>query len=204
MGDLQGEVRLSQALRDVASAPGERILPGEWQKAVEMIKAGKDVINLTAGETDAGGLGHSLDREPEAGVGLPTRGIGRHGKRKLVGACGNLAEAEILPRIRPAAVAVEVKPAIQRPRDNEGRRGKTDHRPERGGLATVDRRQERDAILVVVGGGIVVVARGIRRAVSDSGEGPRVGPQTGNVCPATTCWPVASLEGSTCCLSPGH
>jgi branched-chain amino acid transport system substrate-binding protein len=34
---------LSQALRDVATAPGEKILPGEWKKAVELIKAGKDI-----------------------------------------------------------------------------------------------------------------------------------------------------------------
>jgi branched-chain amino acid transport system substrate-binding protein len=34
---------LNQALRDVATAPGEKILPGEWKKAVELIKAGKDI-----------------------------------------------------------------------------------------------------------------------------------------------------------------
>jgi len=34
---------LPQALRDVATAPGEKILPGEWKKAVELIKAGKDI-----------------------------------------------------------------------------------------------------------------------------------------------------------------
>ncbi len=34
---------LSQALRDVANAPGEVILPGEWSKAVELIKAGTDI-----------------------------------------------------------------------------------------------------------------------------------------------------------------
>lgn len=34
---------LAQALRDVATAPGEKILPGEWKKAVELIKAGKDI-----------------------------------------------------------------------------------------------------------------------------------------------------------------
>ena len=34
---------LSQALRDVATAPGEKIQPGEWSKAVELIKAGKDI-----------------------------------------------------------------------------------------------------------------------------------------------------------------
>ena len=34
---------LSAALREVASAPGEVIMPGEWSKAVELIKAGKDV-----------------------------------------------------------------------------------------------------------------------------------------------------------------
>ncbi len=34
---------LAQALRDVANAPGDVILPGEWSKAVEAIKAGKDI-----------------------------------------------------------------------------------------------------------------------------------------------------------------
>jgi branched-chain amino acid transport system substrate-binding protein len=34
---------LSAALRDVANAPGEVILPGEWKKAVDLIKAGKDI-----------------------------------------------------------------------------------------------------------------------------------------------------------------
>lgn len=34
---------VSAALRDVTSAPGEVILPGEWTKAVELIKAGTDI-----------------------------------------------------------------------------------------------------------------------------------------------------------------
>ncbi|MFQ3790204.1 ABC transporter substrate-binding protein [Halomonas sp. A29] len=34
---------LSQALRSVASAPGEVILPGEWEKAVELIAAGEEI-----------------------------------------------------------------------------------------------------------------------------------------------------------------
>ena len=34
---------LSKALRDVATAPGEVIMPGEWSKAVELIKAGTDI-----------------------------------------------------------------------------------------------------------------------------------------------------------------
>lgn len=34
---------VSAAIRDVASAPGEKILPGEWSKAVEAIKSGKGV-----------------------------------------------------------------------------------------------------------------------------------------------------------------
>ncbi|MBB3935267.1 ABC transporter substrate-binding protein [Aureimonas phyllosphaerae] len=34
---------LSQALRDVASAPGEVILPGEWTKAKQLIEAGTDI-----------------------------------------------------------------------------------------------------------------------------------------------------------------
>ncbi|MGR2740590.1 ABC transporter substrate-binding protein [Billgrantia sp. Q4P2] len=34
---------LSQALRSVSSAPGEVILPGEWEKAVELIAAGEEI-----------------------------------------------------------------------------------------------------------------------------------------------------------------
>lgn len=34
---------LSEALRNVSSAPGEVILPGEWEKAVELIAAGTDI-----------------------------------------------------------------------------------------------------------------------------------------------------------------
>ncbi len=34
---------LSAALREVANAPGEVVLPGEWSKAVELIKAGTDI-----------------------------------------------------------------------------------------------------------------------------------------------------------------
>jgi branched-chain amino acid transport system substrate-binding protein len=34
---------VSAALREVANAPGETILPGEWQKAVELIEAGTDI-----------------------------------------------------------------------------------------------------------------------------------------------------------------
>jgi branched-chain amino acid transport system substrate-binding protein len=34
---------LSKALRAVASAPGEVILPGEWQKAKALLKAGKEI-----------------------------------------------------------------------------------------------------------------------------------------------------------------
>ncbi|MGD1879488.1 MAG: ABC transporter substrate-binding protein [Kiloniellaceae bacterium] len=35
--------KISQALRDVASAPGEVILPGEWAKAKKLIAEGKDI-----------------------------------------------------------------------------------------------------------------------------------------------------------------
>src|SRR5690606_13548231 len=38
-----GREGLSAALREVSSAPGEVILPGEWQKAVELIAAGTDI-----------------------------------------------------------------------------------------------------------------------------------------------------------------
>ena len=44
---------LAAALRDVSSAPGEKILPGEWTKAVELIKAGTDI--------DYEGAGGALD-----------------------------------------------------------------------------------------------------------------------------------------------
>jgi branched-chain amino acid transport system substrate-binding protein len=44
-----GRDDLSKALRDVASAPGEVILPGEWSKAVADIKAGKDINYEGAG-----------------------------------------------------------------------------------------------------------------------------------------------------------
>jgi len=49
---------LAAALRDVSSAPGEKILPGEWKKAVELIKAGTDI--------DYEGAGGALDFD-EAG-----------------------------------------------------------------------------------------------------------------------------------------
>jgi branched-chain amino acid transport system substrate-binding protein len=35
--------KLSQALREVASAPGEVILPGEWEKARQLLAEGKDI-----------------------------------------------------------------------------------------------------------------------------------------------------------------
>jgi branched-chain amino acid transport system substrate-binding protein len=34
---------LSQALRDIAGPPGEKIIPGEWKKALELIAAGTDI-----------------------------------------------------------------------------------------------------------------------------------------------------------------
>ncbi len=40
---------VSAALREVSSAPGEKILPGEWTKAVELIKAGTDIDYEGAG-----------------------------------------------------------------------------------------------------------------------------------------------------------
>lgn len=49
---------LSAALRDVASAPGEKIMPGEWEKAKELIAAGTDI--------DYEGAGGSMDFD-EAG-----------------------------------------------------------------------------------------------------------------------------------------
>jgi branched-chain amino acid transport system substrate-binding protein len=35
--------KMAAALRDVASAPGEKVGPGEWAKAKELLKAGKDI-----------------------------------------------------------------------------------------------------------------------------------------------------------------
>ena len=35
--------KISAALREVASAPGEIIRPGEWEKAKALIAAGKDI-----------------------------------------------------------------------------------------------------------------------------------------------------------------
>jgi branched-chain amino acid transport system substrate-binding protein len=49
---------LAAALREVASAPGEKILPGEWAKAKELIAAGTDI--------DYEGAGGALDFD-EAG-----------------------------------------------------------------------------------------------------------------------------------------
>jgi branched-chain amino acid transport system substrate-binding protein len=49
---------LSAALREVASAPGEKILPGEWSKALELLTAGTDIDYEGAGgplEFDAAG-----------------------------------------------------------------------------------------------------------------------------------------------------
>jgi len=40
---------LSEALRTVASAPGEPILPGEWEKAKALIAAGEDINYVGAG-----------------------------------------------------------------------------------------------------------------------------------------------------------
>ena len=53
-----GREGLAAALREVATAPGEKILPGEWSKALELIKAGTDI--------DYEGAGGSLDFD-EAG-----------------------------------------------------------------------------------------------------------------------------------------
>jgi branched-chain amino acid transport system substrate-binding protein len=40
---------LAAALREVASAPGEKILPGEWSKALELLAAGTDIDYEGAG-----------------------------------------------------------------------------------------------------------------------------------------------------------
>ncbi|MFO1172153.1 MAG: ABC transporter substrate-binding protein [Hyphomicrobiaceae bacterium] len=37
------KTKMAAALREVASAPGEKVGPGEWAKAKELIKAGKDI-----------------------------------------------------------------------------------------------------------------------------------------------------------------
>ena len=36
-------VKVRDALREIANAPGEKILPGEWKKAKELLAAGKDI-----------------------------------------------------------------------------------------------------------------------------------------------------------------
>lgn len=51
---------LSEALRAVASAPGETILPGEWEKAKELIAAGTDI--------DYQGAGGALDFDENGDV----------------------------------------------------------------------------------------------------------------------------------------
>ncbi len=43
--------KMAAALREVASAPGEKIGPGEWAKAKELLKAGKDIDYDGAGGT---------------------------------------------------------------------------------------------------------------------------------------------------------
>jgi branched-chain amino acid transport system substrate-binding protein len=55
-----GREGLNAALRDVASAPGEKIYPGEWSKALELIKAGTDI--------DYEGAGGSLDFDANGDV----------------------------------------------------------------------------------------------------------------------------------------
>ena len=47
--------KIAAALREVASAPGEKIAPGEWAKAKELIKAGKDI------DYDGAGGAHDFD-----------------------------------------------------------------------------------------------------------------------------------------------
>lgn len=52
------KTKIAAALREVASAPGDKVGPGEWAKAKELIKAGKDVDYSGAGgdyEFDAKG-----------------------------------------------------------------------------------------------------------------------------------------------------
>jgi branched-chain amino acid transport system substrate-binding protein len=51
---------LNKALRDVASPPGEKVLPGEWKKAVDLIKAGTDI--------DYDGAGGALDFDDNGDV----------------------------------------------------------------------------------------------------------------------------------------
>ncbi|HEY4199007.1 MAG TPA: ABC transporter substrate-binding protein [Devosiaceae bacterium] len=51
---------LAKALRDVSSPPGEKVLPGEWKKAVDLIKAGKDI--------DYDGAGGALDFDANGDV----------------------------------------------------------------------------------------------------------------------------------------
>src|SRR3546814_16472713 len=64
--------KISEALREVASAPGEVILPGEWEKARALIAEGKD-INYQGAAGD-----HGFD---ENGDGRPE---GRRGGKRWV------------------------------------------------------------------------------------------------------------------------
>jgi branched-chain amino acid transport system substrate-binding protein len=64
---------ISQALRDVATAPGEVILPGEWKKAVDLIAAGTDIDYQGASgpvEFDANGdvAGSVVEMKVEGGA----------------------------------------------------------------------------------------------------------------------------------------
>jgi branched-chain amino acid transport system substrate-binding protein len=64
---------IAQALRDVATAPGEVILPGEWKKAVDLIAAGTDINYEGASgpvEFDAAGdvAGSVVEMKVESGA----------------------------------------------------------------------------------------------------------------------------------------
>lgn len=61
------------ALRDVANAPGEKVLPGEWAKAVQLLAEGKDIdyvgasgsVDFDANGDVAGTFGHWMIKDGE-------------------------------------------------------------------------------------------------------------------------------------------
>src|SRR6185503_4687664 len=73
--------KVRDALRTVANAPGEPVGPGDWAKAVELIKAGKDIdytgatgsMDFDAAGDVAGGV--EVHRAGGAGTGYKEVGL---------------------------------------------------------------------------------------------------------------------------------
>lgn len=70
---------ISAALREVANAPGETILPGEWKKAKELIAAGTDINYEGASGTiefdDVGDVAGAINYYVVEGGGLVNKGL---------------------------------------------------------------------------------------------------------------------------------